>query len=90
MDVDPPVTRYARSGVVHVAYQVFGDGPLDLVLVNGGWQHLDHQWNIPAAARYLRKLGALGRVVVFQTLVERAHAHAVVVDHERVGLPSAA
>ena len=36
-----PETRYARSGEVHIAYQVFGEGDLDLVLVPGFTTHID-------------------------------------------------
>ena len=43
----PPQTRYARSGDVNIAYQVVGDGPLDLVFVPGFVSHLDLQWADP-------------------------------------------
>jgi hypothetical protein len=39
-----PETRYAQSGDVHLAYQVFGDGDLDLVLVNGFTTHVELVW----------------------------------------------
>ena len=41
---DLPETRYARSGDIHVAYQVVGDGPVDLVFVPGMFNHLDLIW----------------------------------------------
>ena len=37
-----PATRYAKSGGVHVAYQVFGDEPIDLVFVPGFVSHIDN------------------------------------------------
>jgi hypothetical protein len=49
--------RYAESGPVHVAYQVFGDGAVDLVFVPGFISHLEHWWSEPAHARWLRRLG---------------------------------
>jgi hypothetical protein len=39
-----PETRYAKSGDVHIAYQVVGEGPIDLVLVYGWISHIEHQW----------------------------------------------
>jgi hypothetical protein len=50
--------RYARSGAVNIAYQVVGDGPLDLLYVPGWISHLDLYWEEPAVARFLRRLGA--------------------------------
>ena len=43
---------YARSGDVNIAYQVVGEGPLDLVLVPGFVSHLDNDWNEPRSARH--------------------------------------
>ena len=48
MPSSTPETRYARSGDVNIAYQVVGDGPLDLVLVPGFVSHLDLDWEEPA------------------------------------------
>ena len=41
-----PVTRYAKSGDVHIAYQVFGSGPIDLVFVPGFVSHIEAYWDI--------------------------------------------
>jgi class 3 adenylate cyclase len=60
-----PETRYARSGDVHIAYQVVGDGPLDLVVVPGHISHLEHQWEAPSAARLLRRLASFSRLILF-------------------------
>ena len=46
-----PVTRYAKSGDVHVAYQVFGNGPIDLVIVPGFVSHIENYWDHPDLAR---------------------------------------
>jgi hypothetical protein len=39
-----PVTHYAKSGDVHIAYQVFGSGPIDLVLIPGFVSHIENYW----------------------------------------------
>jgi len=43
----PPKTRYAKSGDVHIAYQVVGDAPRDLVLVPGWISHIELFWDDP-------------------------------------------
>ena len=48
-----PQTRYAKSGKISIAYQVFGSGPLDLVFVPGWITHLEYTWEQPAYARLL-------------------------------------
>ena len=60
-----PETDYARTaGGHHIAYQVVGDGPLDLIYVNGV-SHLDAMWEEPRYARFLRRLASFGRLVLF-------------------------
>jgi hypothetical protein len=49
-----PPTKYAKSGDAAIAYQVVGDGPIDLVLVLGFVTHLELQWESPALARSLQ------------------------------------
>jgi class 3 adenylate cyclase len=61
----PPDTWYARSEAGYVAYQVFGEGDLDLLLVTSWLQNLDVMWDEPRLARYLERLGSFARVVVF-------------------------
>jgi pimeloyl-ACP methyl ester carboxylesterase len=58
------VTRYAKSGDVHVAYQVFGEGP-DLVVAPGFVSHIENYWDEPHLARWLNNLGGFCRVVLF-------------------------
>jgi class 3 adenylate cyclase len=60
-----PVTRYAKSGDVHVAYQVFGSGPIDLVFVPGFVSHVENYWEHPDLARWLLRLGSFARVIMF-------------------------
>lgn len=61
----PPPVRYARSRDVNIAYQVLGDGPLDLVFVMGWISHLDYFWTEPSFARFLRRLASFSRLIVF-------------------------
>jgi pimeloyl-ACP methyl ester carboxylesterase/DNA-binding winged helix-turn-helix (wHTH) protein len=61
----PPKVRYARSRDVNIAYQVLGDGPLDLVFVMGWVSHLDCFWSEPSFARFLRRLASFSRLIVF-------------------------
>jgi pimeloyl-ACP methyl ester carboxylesterase/class 3 adenylate cyclase len=61
----PPGTRYAKSGEVNIAYQVVGDGPLDLVFVPGFISHLDLQWADPRIARFLNQLASFSRLILF-------------------------
>ena len=42
-----PETKYAKSGDVHIAYQVVGDGPVDLVFVPGWITHVELSWDEP-------------------------------------------
>jgi pimeloyl-ACP methyl ester carboxylesterase/class 3 adenylate cyclase len=63
--VDRPETRYARSGEYHIAYQVVGDGPVDLVYVPGWISHLDLYWEEPSVAHFLRRLASFSRLIVF-------------------------
>jgi class 3 adenylate cyclase len=58
-------TRYARSGDVHIAYQVFGEGELDLVLVSGFITHVELVWEHEPAKRFLEALASFARVINF-------------------------
>jgi pimeloyl-ACP methyl ester carboxylesterase len=60
-----PTTRYAKSGEVNIAYQAFGDGPVDLVFVPGFISHIELAWEEPYLARFLRRLAAFTRVIFF-------------------------
>jgi pimeloyl-ACP methyl ester carboxylesterase len=60
-----PRTEYARSGELHIAYQVVGDGPLDLVYVPGWVSHLDLAWQEPTLARFLGRLASFSRLILF-------------------------
>ena len=57
--------RYVNSGGVHIAYRVFGDGPLDLVLVPAFTSHLEqnHEW--PGLVHWSQRLASFSRLIVF-------------------------
>ena len=57
--------RYALSGDVHIAYQVVGDGPIDMIYTSGIWSNLDVMWEWPAWSHYLERLASFARLVLF-------------------------
>ena len=64
--VEPPETRYARTeDGVAIAYQTFGSGPLDLVVIPGFPSHMEIQWEHAALARTLRRLSSFTRLLMF-------------------------
>jgi class 3 adenylate cyclase len=60
-----PVTHYAKSGDVHIAYQVFGEGPINLVIVPGFVSNIEMYWEEPDMARSLLRMASYARVVTF-------------------------
>jgi class 3 adenylate cyclase len=60
-----PVTRYAKSGDIHLAYQVVGSGAFDLVFVPGFISHVDHVWDEPRWAGFLERLASFSRLICF-------------------------
>jgi len=60
-----PETKYALSGDVHIAYQIVGDGPTDLVYVPGFTSHIGYAWELPLFARFLERLGTFSRLIWF-------------------------
>jgi class 3 adenylate cyclase/alpha-beta hydrolase superfamily lysophospholipase len=61
-----PETRFTRAGEVDIAYQVVGSGAqLDLVFVPGWVSHLEVMWELPEFARFLDRLAAMGRLILF-------------------------
>jgi class 3 adenylate cyclase len=62
---DLPATRYTRSGDFHLAYQVTGSGPVDLLYVPGWVSQLELYWEEPSLARFLRRLASFARLIVF-------------------------
>lgn len=62
---EAPRTRYALSGDAHIAYQVFGEGDVDLVFVPGFVSNIEHYWEMPGTPELLKRLGSFARVVMF-------------------------
>lgn len=60
-----PETSYARSGDSHIAYQVIGNGPIDMVFMSAWFSHIDGRWEEPAFARMLRRFASFSRLIVF-------------------------
>ena len=60
-----PDTRYAVSGEVNIAYQVMGDGPIDIILVPGIVSHVEFLHEFPGYTAFLRRLSNFARVVTF-------------------------
>jgi class 3 adenylate cyclase/pimeloyl-ACP methyl ester carboxylesterase len=60
-----PETRYARSGDVHIAYQVVGEGPVDVVATPSGSHHVELMWENPPQARFFRRLASISRMLLF-------------------------
>ena len=58
-------TRYATNGDIHIAYQVVGDGPLDLVYVAGAITNLDVLWENPDYRRFCERLASFTRLILF-------------------------
>jgi class 3 adenylate cyclase len=90
-----PETGYVKSGDVHLAFQVSGDGPIDLLYASGFLNHVEHAWELPAIDRFLTRLGTFARVIRFDrrgvglsdrlngqaTLEERMEDTVAVLDH---------
>ncbi|WLA68574.1 adenylate/guanylate cyclase domain-containing protein [Bradyrhizobium diazoefficiens] len=60
-----PITRYALSGDVSIAYQTMGDGPLDIVLIPGFVSNIEFMHELPGYTAFLRRLSTFARVVTF-------------------------
>jgi len=72
-----PTTQYARSGEVSIAYQVAGEGALDLLFLPGWISQVEHLWEAPAMRRYLERLAVFNRLILFDRrgtgLSDRTH-----------------
>jgi len=60
-------TRYTRSEDASIAYQVVGDGPLDMLFVTGWLTQLEQLWEAPANRRFLERLATFGRLILFDS-----------------------
>ena len=62
---DTPKTEYAQNGDIHLAYQIVGEGDLDLLLIDTWVHHVEAVWDFPDFARFLRRLSSFGRLIHF-------------------------
>jgi class 3 adenylate cyclase len=60
----PPQTRYARAGGLHIAYQVVGQGPIDVTFIDQWWSNVDSLWRVPPFARFIERLATFSRVIL--------------------------
>ena len=60
-----PKTKYAKSDQINIAYQVVGDGPLDIVYIPGWVSNIDMMWEDPRLARFLNRLTNFSRLILF-------------------------
>ena len=60
-----PKTRYAKSGGVSIAYQVLGEGPLDVVFLPGFVSNVEFYWELPSTTRIFERLASFSRVVLW-------------------------
>lgn len=63
--MNTPKTRYTKSAGANIAYQVFGDQPRDLVIVNGWFSHVELGWENPAFTRFYERLASFARLILF-------------------------
>lgn len=63
--LDVPEVRYADTGNGMIAYQVFGEGPIDILVTPGFVSHLDLQWAMPSYTQFFEMMSGLGRVIIF-------------------------
>jgi class 3 adenylate cyclase len=63
--VDVPETRYARSGDLQIAYQMVGEGPLDVVLVPPYLSNIEMYWDLPFFSRFFGRLASFSRLILF-------------------------
>jgi len=60
-----PETKYAKSDDINIAYQVIGDGPIDLVYVPGWVSNIEYAWEEPTLYRFLMKFASFSRLILF-------------------------
>lgn len=61
----PPTIRYTKSGDLHIAYAVTGDGPIDLVYVPTWISQLEHLWEEPRIERFFNRISSFARLIMF-------------------------
>ena len=64
-DMNPVETKYAKSGDTHIAYQVVGEGDLDVIYVPGWVSHVELCWEEPSLNRFLSRIASFARLIIF-------------------------
>lgn len=64
-DIDLPQTHYALSGEVSIAYQVMGNGAIDIIMVPGLFSHVEFMHELPGYTAFMRRLSRFARIVSF-------------------------
>src|SRR5438128_894902 len=65
VDMTQPRTNYAKCGDLNIAYQVLGDGPIDLVFIPSWFSHVELFWQNPYVERELNRLATFTRLILF-------------------------
>lgn len=65
MQIEQPETKYAKSGDLNIAYQVVGDGPVDLIFVPGWVSNIEYSWEHPSYAKFYNRLASFSRLILF-------------------------
>lgn len=60
-----PITKYTKSGTINIAYQVIGEGPIDIVYIPGWVSNIDMMWAEPRLAAFLKRLTLFSRLILF-------------------------
>ena len=63
--MQPPPTQYVERDGISIAYQVIGDGPVDMLVSPGFISHLDLQWTEPSTAKFLARLASFSRLIMY-------------------------
>lgn len=63
--MQPPQTQYVERDGISIAYQVVGDGPVDLLMSPGNVSHLDLQWTDPGTSGFLARLASFARLIIY-------------------------
>jgi pimeloyl-ACP methyl ester carboxylesterase len=67
MSIISPSVQFAKGSKGWVAYEVMGEGPVDIVLLTGPLSHLDLMWDEPSCASFLRNLASFSRLIIFDS-----------------------
>ena len=73
-----PEIHYAQNEGVNIAYQVFGDGPQDLIIIPGLWSNLDVFWEEPRVARFFLDLARYVRFLIHKGLLVASRSRTII------------